>query len=46
MDEPKDYHIKWTKSGRDVPYDITYLQNLKEKDRNELIYKVETDSQA
>ena len=27
-------------------HDITYLQNLKEKDRNELIYKVETDSQA
>ena len=29
---------------RQIPYDITYLWNLK-YDTNELIYKIETDSQ-
>ena len=28
-----------SQTGKDVSYDITYMQNLKEKDRNELIYK-------
>ena len=27
-------------------YDITYMQNLKKNDTNELIYKTETDSQT
>ena len=28
---PRDYHTKWTKSEgeRQIPYDITYLWNLK-----------------
>ena len=30
--------------GRQIPYDITYMWNLK-CDTNELIYKTETDSQ-
>ena len=38
MDESRDYH---TKSERQIPYDITYTQNLK-YDTNEHIY--ETDS--
>ena len=33
------------KSERQIPYDITYMQNLK-YDTNELIYKTETDSQT
>ena len=31
MDGPRDYHTKWSKSGRErqIPYDITYMWNLK-----------------
>ena len=47
MDGPRDYHTKWSKSGREkqISYDITYMWNLKH-DTDELIYKVERDSQA
>ena len=40
MDEPRDYHTKWSKSERErqIPYDITYMWNLK-YDTNELIYE-------
>ena len=32
---------------RQMPYDLTYMQNLKKKDyTDELIYKTETDSQT
>ena len=35
---------------RQIPYDITYMQNLNQKkkkiDTNELIHKTETDSQT
>ena len=46
MDGPRDYHTKWSKSERErqIPYDITYMWNLK-YDTNEPIYKTETDSQ-
>ena len=44
VDEPRDYHTKWNKSERQIPYDITYMWNLK-YDTNEL-YKTETDSQT
>ena len=46
MARPRDYHTKWSKSDRDrlIPYDITYMWNLK-YDTNELIYKMERDSQ-
>ena len=37
MDGSRDYHTKW--------YDITHMWNLK-YDTNELIYKIETDSQT
>ena len=31
MDGPRDYHTKWSKSDRErqIPYDITYMWNLK-----------------
>ena len=33
MDGPRDYHTKWSKSGRErqISYDITYMWNLKRK---------------
>ena len=47
MDGPRDYHTKWSKADRErqIPYDITYMWNLK-YDTNELICKTETDSQT
>ena len=39
---PRDYHTKWSKSERQIPYDITYIWHLK-YDTNEVIYKIETD---
>ena len=44
MDGPRDYHIKWSKSDREISYDITYMWDLKKNDSNELIYKTEIDS--
>ena len=46
MNATRDDHSKWSKSKRErqIPYDITYMWNLK-NDTNELIYKTETDSQ-
>ena len=45
MDGPRGYHTKWSKSDRErqIPYDITYLWNLK-YDTNEPIYETETES--
>ena len=45
MDETRDYHTKWSKSEeeRQIPYDITYMWNLK-YDTNEPIYETETES--
>ena len=34
-----------SQTEKDIPYDITYMWNLK-KDTDELIYKTETDSQT
>ena len=47
MDGPRDYHTKWSKSGRErqISYDITYMWNLK-CDTNEHIYETETDSKT
>ena len=42
MDEPRDYHTDRSKSERErqIPYDITYMWNLK-YDTNEYIYETE-----
>ena len=47
MDEPRDYHTKWSKSDRErqISYDTTYMWTLK-CDTNELIYKTEIDPQT
>ena len=44
MDGSRDYHTKYSKSGRkkQIAYDITYMWNLK-YDTDEPIYKTETD---
>ena len=48
MDGPGDYHTKWSKSEKEqqISYYIAYMWNLKKNDTNELIYKIETDSQT
>ena len=38
MDGPKDYHTKWSQKEGQIPYDITYMWNLK-YNTNEHIYK-------
>ena len=47
IDGTRDYHTKCSKleNHRQIPYDITYMQNLK-YDTSELIYETETDSQT
>ena len=48
MDEPGDYHIKWSKSDRGRQIIIRYLlyveSKKKKKDTNELIHKTKIDS--
>ena len=46
MDGPGDCHTEGIKSDSEVSYDITYMQNLKRNDTDELIYKTERDSQT
>ena len=43
MEATRDYHIKWSKSERQIPYAITYKRNLK-YDTNEPIYETEIES--
>ena len=31
MGRPRDYHTTWSKSDRQISYDITYMCNLKKK---------------
>ena len=43
MAATRDYHTKKSKSERQIPYDMTYMWDLK-YDTNEFIYKTETVS--
>ena len=47
MDEPRNYHTKWSESDSETPtsYAITYMWNLK-KGHNELLCRTDTDSQT
>ena len=47
MDATRGYYTKWCKSKRErqIPYDITYMWNLK-YDTIEPIYETETASQT
>ena len=47
MDVPRDGHTDWSKSDKkgEISYDITYMRKLKPR-YNELVYKIETDSQT
>ena len=45
MDGPRDYHTKWSKSGRERQIYIAYMWNLKKNDKNELIYRKNINSQ-
>ena len=44
----RDCHTEWSKSDREgqISYDIPHMWNLKRNDTNELIYKIETNSQT
>ena len=44
MDGPRDCHTEWSKSERDISYDIAYMWNL-QKGTNELMYKTEIEIQ-
>ena len=45
MDGTADYYTKWSKSERWIPYNTTYMWNLK-YDTNKSTYETETDSQT
>ena len=44
MNEPRDCHTEWSKSDGQI-YDIAYMWNLKKMGTNELVYKIEVESQ-
>ena len=46
MDGPRDYHTKWSKSGKDKYHMISLICGILKNDTNELIYKTEIDSQT
>ena len=43
LDEPRDYHTKWSKSKINIVWYHLFVES-KKNDTNELIYKTETDS--
>ena len=45
MDATRDDPTKGSQAERQIPYDATYMWDLKH-DANELIYRAETDSQT
>ena len=46
MDGPRDYHAMWSKSDKERQISYHLHVESKKNDRNELIYKIETDSQT
>ena len=45
MDWPRDYYTEWSKSEKDKYPMVSLLCGILKNDRNELIYKMETDSE-
>ena len=45
LDEPGDYHTKWSQSKINIIWYQLFVES-KKNDTNELIYKTETDSQT
>ena len=48
MDGPRDDHTRWSKSDRERQIDhmISLICGIYKKDTNELIYKIDIDSQT
>ena len=46
MDGPRDYHTKWSKLEKDKYHMLSLICGIFKNDTNELIYKIEIDSQA
>ena len=43
MDEPRDYHIKWSKSEKNKYHMVWLLYEVLKNDTNELICKTQID---
>ena len=46
MDQEISIISEMSETEREISYNITYMWNLKKNDTNELIYKIEIDSQT
>ena len=46
MNGPRDYHTKWSKPDKDKYHIYHLYAESKKNDTNELIYKIEIDSQT
>ena len=46
MDQEISILSEMSNTEREISYNITYMWNLKKNDTNELIYKIEIDSQT
>ena len=46
MDQEISILSEMSDTEREISYNITYMWNLKKNDTNELIYKIEIDSQT
>ena len=46
MHGPRDYHTMWNKSDKDKCHMISLICGIWKNDTNELIYKIEIDSQT
>ena len=44
MNGPRDYHTKWSQTEKDEYHMISLICGIEKNDINELIYKIEIDS--
>ena len=45
MDGPRDYHTQWNKSKKHK-YMISLIHGIENNDTNQIIYKIEVESQT